>query len=419
MTKKNWLYIILIFIIWRIALFIVAFAAPQFLVYQPSFPYADTLLANQSLPTWLYSFANFDGVHYLTIAQKGYFGTGLIQAFFPAFPLLIMILSKLGIKEIIAGLVISNLASFFFLVIWFSILKKIKSEKFAWFGLAIMLSFPTSFFLVSFYNEALFLCLILAVFYFSRKQKWFLAGLLASIASATRVVGIFSILIILIEAWQHYGKKLWQQWTKHWFAYLASVLACTGLLAYMYYLNTKFYDPLYFLHLQEEFGAGRQAAIIFYPQVVWRYLKILATARPINLKYYSYVQDFLVGVGGFLILIWQSWSYLKIYLRQKIKNCVVIERKIAPLSLITFSLASFMLPTLTGTFSSMPRYVLVCISIWWFAAKILQTDAEQKNQLKKSKPSKQKLGWKFAYFFISISLLIINTMLFVQGYWVG
>ncbi len=408
MTKKNLLHISLIFIIWRTALFAIAFAAPKFLAYQPSFPYTDTLLASNNLPAWLYSFANFDGVHYLTIAQKGYFGTGLIQAFFPLFPLLITVLSKLGIKTIIAGLIISNLASFLFLVIWFSILKKMRSEKFAYFSLAIILSFPTSFFLVSFYNESLFLCLILAVFYLSKKQKWILAGLLAGLASATRVVGIFSILIILIEAWQHYGKKLWMQPAKYRNVYLAGILASTGLLTYMYYLNIKFNDPLYFLHLQEKFGAGRQASIIFYPQVIWRYLKILATARPINLKYYSYVQDFVVGVAGFLILIWQLWKTSKIYLSQKVKSWTKIEQKIAPLSLIIFSLASFILPTLTGTFSSMPRYVLVCVSIWWFVAKILQTGAEQK-----------KLGWQIAYFFISISLLVVNAMLFVQGCWVG
>ena len=147
MTKKNYLHISLVFIIWRITLFAIAFFAPQFLAYQPSFPYVDTLLSNHNLPAWFYSFANFDGVHYLTIAQQGYFGIGLIQAFFPLFPLLVAILSKLSINSITAGLILSNLASFLFLVIWFLIFKKLKGKKLAYLSLPVILSFPTSFFL--------------------------------------------------------------------------------------------------------------------------------------------------------------------------------------------------------------------------------------------------------------------------------
>ncbi len=376
------------FILWRIALFLLAIIAPYLLIYQPSFPYADSLLPNTNLPQWLYSFANFDGVHYLTIANKGYIGTGLIQAFFPVYPYLIRILSFKYFSLLLTGLTISNLSAWLLLILWFASLKKIFNTKIANLGILVLIFSPTSFFLGSLYNESLFLSLILACFLASKKKHWLLAGLFAGLASATRVVGIFSLLIIVIEAWQSLGKKMF----KNWQIYLSLILASSGLMAYMWFLKTEFDDYLYFLHVQNQFGAGRQSQLILFPQVIWRYSKILLTARPINWKYYSYVQDLIISLGGCLILLKQIYQIVK-------------EKKLnsPTLSLLIFSTACFFLPSLTGTFSSMPRYLLACPSIFIFIANWLH----------------QHSKWQILYFSISIGLLIINTILFIQGYWVA
>ncbi|PIR61011.1 MAG: hypothetical protein COU68_01660, partial [Candidatus Pacebacteria bacterium CG10_big_fil_rev_8_21_14_0_10_45_6] len=82
MDKSLLKKILVLVLVWRIGLFVVSLIAPAFISYEPSFPYAYDLLAKLGLPQWLYSWANFDGVHYLTIMRMGYVGTGLIQAFF-------------------------------------------------------------------------------------------------------------------------------------------------------------------------------------------------------------------------------------------------------------------------------------------------------------------------------------------------
>lgn len=386
MLKKISLY----FLLWRLGLFLLAILAPHFITYDPSFPYASSLLASSKLPQFLYSFANFDGVHYLTIASKGYIGTGLIQAFFPLYPLLISLFSFNYFSNILIGLLISNFSAWLLFVLWFLTIKKIFNQKTACLSLLVLMFFPSSFFLVSLYNESLFLSLILACFLASKNKNWILAGIVAGLAGATRVVGIFSFLIILIEAWQIYRKKF----LKNWKVIISLILSSLGLLAYMLFLKIEFNDFLYFLNVQNEFGAGRQSKLVFYLQVIWRYFKILITARPINWKYYSYVQDFIVGLGGALILAKQLYDKIK----KQNKN---LEKFY---SLIVFSLFSFFLPTLTGTFSSMPRYILVCLSIFIFIANWL---------------SKAQKKWQILYFSISISLLIINTILFIQGYWVA
>jgi hypothetical protein len=157
----------------------------------------------------------------------------------------------------------------------------------------------------------------------------------------------------------------------------------------MIFLWLQFEDPLYFFHVQSEFGAGRQESIILLPQVIYRYLKILVTVRPINWKYYSYVQDFVISLFG-LVALFGWWLQRR---QPKYKA-----------SYLWYAVPAFLLPTLTGTFSSMPRYVLVVFPIFiWLAEK-----------LKTAKPI-----CRFLYFGISFCLLVINTVLFIQGYWVA
>lgn len=386
MSKNDLFKITGLFFLWRIFLFGVGFVAPVFLRYDPSFPYAGELLASTGFPQWLYSWGGFDGVHYLTIIEKGYFGTGLIQAFFPLFPILGRIVSFVLENNLMSALMISNFFAWLALVLFYVLLKQ-DFPKIRWLALFLLLVFPTSFFFGAVYNESLFLSLVLGGFLLVRRKKWFWASLVVVAASATRIVGIVMIPALLAELWSQASsekkKNLFVFLRNNYKKVLVILMGSLGLSSYMFYLSQVFGDPLYFLHLQNEFGAGRQSSLVLYPQVVWRYLKILFTARPFGLKYFSYVQDFVVGIGGLSILL-------------------ISIKKIRP-SYLVFAIGAFLIPTLTGTFSSMPRYTLVCFPIViWLAAQL------------KNKP---KLS--FLVMTSSILLLILNTILFIQGYWVA
>src|SRR4030042_3666725 len=88
-TKQGipWLCLIIVFFTLRGLTLLAAIIGSRLLVFKNSFPYADSVLLpyGQFL---LWSWANFDGVHYLLLAEKGY-AFGLTQAFFPVYPLLI------------------------------------------------------------------------------------------------------------------------------------------------------------------------------------------------------------------------------------------------------------------------------------------------------------------------------------------
>jgi hypothetical protein len=380
LTRKELTKLTGIFILWRTLLFVLGAVADTFLKYQPSFPYFDSLLPSFGASRWLYSWANFDGVHYLTIAEKGYKGTGLIQAFFPLFPYVLLHGGKLLLgnffNSLLIGLVLSNVFAFAMIVIWFIFIKKIMDEKRAWIATVVLLLFPTSFFFGALYTESLFMLLVLGSFLAAKQKKWAVVGVLVALASATRLVGIFLVPALLLELWQQ--KKQFE--VKNIFYVCCGAL---GLLSYMAYLLVVFGDPLFFFHVQAEFGAGRQQSIILYPQVVWRSLKILLTNDPHTPKYLSYIQEFGAGVLGFLTLLGSYFS--------------------TRLSYVVFALGAFLLPTLTGTFSSMPRYVLVCFPIFLVITELIH--------------KKPKIG--LLLLVLSTLLLIINTVLFIQGYWVA
>lgn len=397
MTKRELHLLTAVWFLWLGGLQLASMMASLFFEYAPSFPYAFSLLAPSELPRWLYSWAGFDGVHYLTIAEKGYKGTGLIQAFFPVFPLIIRVVT-LVLPLVLSGIVVGILTSLVLVITWFFFCKHFFSSKFAWLATGVLLLFPSSFFFVAVYTESLFLILVLWSFYFLDRRKWGLVMAMSAIATATRVTGVFLVpaLILAVLLWDESWQGLLQRlqlnkivlWTvrqlrSYWLQIFLLIFGYTGLWLYMGYLSQEFQDPLYFYHVQSEFGSGREERIILWPQVVWRYIKILLTQSSITWQLWSIIQEALVGVFGLVILL-SSFKWIR------------------P-SWVLFALGAFILPTLTGTFSSMPRYVLVCFPLFLVLTQLLLHYPR----------------WRWLYFVISGMLLIINTMLFIQGYWVA
>lgn len=373
------IYIVLgVFLLWRFFLFILGWFADIFLVYAPSFPYANGILDSFSLPRWLFSWAGFDGVHYLTIMLRGYHGAGLIQAFFPFYPYLSKIFGSLIDNYLIGGLLVSNLSFLALIYVWYRFVKLNYSKKVALWSTVALLLFPTSLFFGALYSESLFLLLVIGTFWSVQKKRYWLVALFIGLASATRVTGILLLPAVLFEIVM---PKL--DWRKNIKPIGIVSLGSLGLVGYMYYLYKDFGDPLYFFHVQEEFGGVRQENLITYPQVAWRYIKILLTARPFDLKYFSYVQDFIVSTVGLIVILYAATK--------------------TRLSYVIFALSAFLVPTLTGTFSSMPRYILVCFPLY-----ILLGIWAEKSKI-----------FRYTWLTISVILLMINTILFIQGYWVA
>lgn len=363
--------VISIFIFWRIFLFLAAWLGEKMMSFSPRFPYADVYLIPSGLPHWLWSFANFDGVHYLTIATLGY-AAQFTQVFFPLYPMLINLVHTLSnIDPLIIGLIISNIFFFFSIFIFSKLLSlDYKKETVIW-TLLFLVLFPTSFYFGSMYTESLFFFLVLSSFLAARKKKWVLSAVLGAFAAGTRLTGIF-----LLPA-------LWWEWKEKNIFRSPLPLIPVGLLSYMLYLQVKFGDFLYFWHAQPVFGAERTGSgIVLLPQVLWRYFKILTTVPVASETFWIPALEVTSTIVAILILI---IGYFK---------------KIRP-SYLIFALLLVLTPTLTGTFSSMPRYVLLAFPIFMVLGML-----------------KSRLVKITLLVFMAL-LLAVLTVLFTNGHWVS
>lgn len=348
MNKKNLIIFAIFFIFKTIGTLVIAFA-PSVVPYLGFFPYKDQIL-NYGLPAWASSLANFDGIHYLLIAKNGY--SQYEQAFFPFYPFLIKILTPIFFNNgLVAGLVISNL---FFLMGLFFVAKLVDSKKSFWL-IILLFTFPTSFFFGAVYNEGLFFFLFVAGIYYLRKRNYFLSALFAFLASMTRLIGLFILIPILLHWWfVDRSKKI-----------VATIAApIIGLASYCYYLWLTTGDPFYFFSSQPAFGANRSTHIIFLPQVIWRYLKIFTTAQP-DFRYFISVLEFVMFNLVFVVLVLDLLKNLK-FSKGTMPKVINYDR----LGLNLFSFANIILPTLTGTLSSIPRYALMSISFFIYLTEI-------------------------------------------------
>lgn len=291
-----------------------------------SFPYYDTDLAPFYSRFWA-TFAHFDGIHYLRIAERGYADWGS-QAFFPLYPLLIRLVTPLTGSPLTAGLLISWLS----LALAVVGIRRLFPERSKLFWL--ILAFPTAFFFLTIYTESLFFALSIWFFVALKEKRFWLAAFLAGLASATRLVGAFLAISLLIKLFHHPLSIIHKSFLL--------LISLSGLLLYMFFLYRTTGDPLLFFHVQPVFGAGRSGGeLIILPQVLYRYARILLTT--------SY-ETFLFW-RSFLELGFFAWSLT--VLCNKFKKL--------PLSVSTYLTLSLLLPTLTGTLSSLPRYILVLI----------------------------------------------------------
>ena len=374
--------LLMIFLTWRIILIVILLFSIGLIPLGNKDRFLCGGSINYGMAPQLFSWANFDGEHYLSIAIFGY--KNLEQAFFPVYPMLISFFSRPDstnmllslINTSIVGLLISNISFFFALLFLWKLIKIDFSERIAYLTIILLLVFPTSFYFGAVYNESLFLLISVLSFYFARKGNWFLAGLFGMIASATRIFGILLLPALLIEALQqrtNLSKFVW------------IILIPLGLVVYMFYQFFTVGDFIAFYHLQKIVGEQHQSGFTLLPQVYYRYIKMIFTVDIQNPIFQTIVLEFIVGISFFLLPI---YGYYK---------------KIRP-SYLIYALLGFLTPTIQGSLSSVPRYVIVFFPSFLAAAFFIS-----------------KLP-KFIQILLLILLflgLVAETALFLRGYWVA
>lgn len=369
---------------------LVSFLAQKIIPYLGFFPYKE-LLVEYGVPSWVSSFANFDGIHYLLIAKQNY--SQWEQAFFPLYPLFIHMVGYIIPNYLIAALFISNCTLILGFIFFHKFIKqwKIKTN---W-PLYFLLSFPTAFYFGVVYTESLFFMFFILSLFFLYKKNYVAAGICASLSSATRLIGIFLIIpffFYLITEKQINFKNLKFIIKKYIFLLLSPLL---GLFSYMGYLWTTTGDPLFFFNSQPIFGANRSTHLITLPQVYYRYIKIFLTATH-DFQWYLSLFEMTIFSLVFIVLIFDL-----IKIKRQLGVASTNLRGLQRLGLNIFSFINIILPTATGTFSSIPRYALFSLSFFIFLGELKNTTV------------------KSIIVIIFVLLQITILSLFVQGYFVG
>jgi len=329
--NKEKSFLVKVFLGWVIFLISVVYLSTNLFECSSSYPQ----FFGCGLERWrenrvLCSFANFDGVHYLGIAQIGYMG--FEQAFFPLYPVVVRGGSLLTGSYLVSGFLVSLIFFWFGLNVFYKLVRLDYKEDVVRWAVLFLALFPTSFFFAGAYTESLFLFLVLSFFYLLRKEKWFLAGVVGLLAGATRFIGVFLVFSYL---WEYYkkGKGGWG-----WFY---SFLVFVGLSGYMLFLKSTTGDSLAFLHSQ---SVWQRESFILFPQVIWRYLKIFGGFDFHNLIYWVAVLEFVVFLSFLAILI----------LNIKKIRC----------SYLIFGFISIIVPSMTGTLMSIGRFALLVFPVF-------------------------------------------------------
>lgn len=369
-------------ILWRLVLVLVALMAIPLIPLRSGFTLQTVEFSWSNL---VQMWANFDCRHYLSLAEHGYahFYTHQLYAFFPVYPFLIRILTSIIGNYLTSGLIVSHLSLLFAFYFLYKLIRLDFKEKTAKSVFWLLLLFPTSFLFGTAGAESTYFLFVILSFYLVRRQKLLPAVLIAALASATKFSGIFLWPALIVEFW-HLNDKSFKKMFKNPGVFLL-LFPPLGLFLFMRHQAFTIGNPLAFLMTRPDFAPRFVSKITLIYQVFFRYLKMIFTLTPIDPMYFTILLEVLVATL-FLAL-------------------VILAFKKVRFSYAIFALFSYLVPTLTGSFSSMPRFALSLFPAFIVLALLL--DSSKKKWVKKT------------YFAISIILSIISVVLYTRGYFIA
>jgi hypothetical protein len=173
-------------------------------------------------------------------------------------------------------------------------------------------------------TESLFVVLTVASFYAARRERWWTAGVIGVLASATRLTGVLLLPSLLVLSWQMYRslqiKKV-----------LGLLLIPFGLFAYMFYCWRLTGDALAFKHAQ--IAWGREPSIFFLRSMInWLVGPHLIT--PWNVELFSVTSALLCFVCIYILARRREWAFA------------------------LYTLISIILPLSSGNLQSLERYTM-------------------------------------------------------------
>ncbi len=326
------------------------------------------------------SHVRWDSYHYLRLAQFGYHRAE-DAAYYPAYPVLMRAVTEAITRPLmpwasalqqyaVAGLVISIVATLSATWAMHALARDVLGgEDDAFRATVYLLIFPTAFFMLQVYTEALYLALAIPALLMSVRRRWWAAGALAALATITRATGF-----LLVGAIGVYWYTAWRDGRRPaWHTLGALALPGVALLAHRLFLRWSDLD-------QDAAWAG-------YGRSVLNLDGLREIAHQLGQMLTDPMGAVQIGLDIALpaLALWACWRV----------------RRLAP-GLALYGAAVVILPLVTGTLVSLNRYALAATPAFLGLA------------LAGRSPLFDRL-WTLG----SALVLALYVMVFAHGYWVG
>jgi Gpi18-like mannosyltransferase len=334
-------------------------------------------LQNEIPSSLLTIWNRWDTAHYLDIAQRGYSNTTageryLRIVFFPFYPILIRLFAFVSRDYMLSALIVSNLAYAAAAFYIYKLALLDHTEETALRTAFYFSIFPTAYFLHAGYTESLFLALTIASFYYGRKGRWWLSGLIGMAASLTRITGIILLPALILEYISQKGVHI-RSIRKD---ILWLTLIPFGFLLYLIANYLTFGNPFEFLQIQKE----HWAKTLNFPWIglsgAWHSTWWRSPADSILVGW----AEIIFGVLGFILTIW-------------VGICLRISYGV-------YMFITWLVVTSTSFWLSIPRYTLSMFPL--FIALSLFGRSREINYL---------------LTFLSLLFFGLFLSLFIQGRW--
>lgn len=330
--------------------------------------------------TWLRPFVHWDAVWWLSVAEVGYVADPQLKAeqnvvFYPLFPLLIRGVNRLGVPLVLASLIVVNGLMLITTCLLYRLVLRRSGVAAARWTLAFWLTFPTAFFGVVPYSEAVLALLSVLAMQALLNQKYISSGLWCGLASAIKNQGVIIGGALLIPFLT--GPRRVR-------ALVGMLCSGLGLLAYMGYLYFEYGDPFLFVTIQKAWrpNLGNPNPLHWILGLVKSSLhsiQLMLSSRSEPIQFY----------GGRLLDPWLGWWV--IFWLPSVKRWHY--------GLFLSSAVMILLPLSTGTVASLGRYVWVILPVFVVMGERLKDS-----------------GWRWPIVLVSTCGLLWQAFLFGGGW---
>lgn len=214
-------------------------------------------------------FANWDGQHYLFLAENGYNIKKDSNAFYPLYPMLIRGINIVFNNVYITAFILNTVLSYTFCYFFYAFSCHYLPKKESLLALVFVLCFPTAFYMTAFYTEALFLALLFGFLYYYIVKKSNYSLIFIFLMPLCRGQAFFVFGGLLLYLFIEYFKSHTIDWKKQYYVFAAFLGGALSYFLFFYFVTGNAFAGM---EAQKYFDSNNSVGNILNPSHFIEYL---------------------------------------------------------------------------------------------------------------------------------------------------